>query len=125
LQAENGLHPVQYEAIIGDNNYITNGFQVVRITDITASPEQFGIVGVYPNPFNSSTSLTYNLPEAALVEVALYDLAGRQVADIVSGSAQAGQHTFTVDGAGLSSGVYVVQLQANEKVSKRKLTLIK
>jgi hypothetical protein len=125
LQDGNGLHPVKSDVLSGDNRYLANGFQVVRITDITASPEQFGIVDVYPNPFNSSTSLTYNLPEAARIEVSLYDLAGRQVADIVSRNAKAGQHTITVDGAGLSSGVYVVKLCSYSGISKRKLTLVK
>ncbi|MBT7617871.1 MAG: T9SS type A sorting domain-containing protein, partial [Calditrichaeota bacterium] len=83
------------------------------------------IVDVYPNPFNSNTSITYNLPEAAIVEVALFDIAGRQVSGLMLNYVQAGQHTFTLDGSDLSGGVYVLQLQANERAFKHKLTLIK
>ena len=61
----------------------------------------------------------------ANIKIALYDLSGRQVADLMDNKLQAGQHSLTIDGENLSSGVYVVQLQAEGKVSKRKLTLIK
>ena len=125
LHDGNSLKNTNFETVLGDDKYVTDGFSVIRILDVTASPEQFGIVDAYPNPFNSNTSITYNLSEAANVEIALYDLAGRQVADLMANHSQAGQHKLTIDGVGLSSGVYVAQLRANGQVSKRKLTLIK
>ena len=125
LHDGDGLKNISFETVVGDDQYITNGFSVIHVLDVTTTPEQFGIVDTYPNPFNSSLSITYNLPEAANVEIVLFDLAGRQVADLVANHSQAGQHTLAINGAGLSSGVYVVQLQANGKVSKRKLTLLR
>ncbi|MBT3231443.1 MAG: T9SS type A sorting domain-containing protein [Calditrichaeota bacterium] len=125
LHDGNSLKNVNFEAIHGDNRYVSDGFDVIYIMDVNASPNQFGIVDVYPNPFNSNTSITYNLPEAAIVEVALFDIAGRQVSGLMLNYVQAGQHTFTLDGSDLSGGVYVLQLQANERAFKHKLTLIK
>ncbi|MBT7618214.1 MAG: T9SS type A sorting domain-containing protein [Calditrichaeota bacterium] len=113
------------ETITGDNKYIADGFQVVRILDVTASPEQFGIVDTYPNPFNSTTRITINLPEALKVDFALYDLSGRVVFDIASGHLKTGMHTFVIDGSFLASGVYIAQLQASGKDYKSKITLLK
>ena len=127
IRHHNGIesHNVKFEIISGDSKYTTNGFQVVRILDVTVSPEQFGIVDAFPNPFNSKSNLTYYLPAALDVNIDLYNLAGRKVSDLFSADIQAGQHTLTIDGMDLSSGVYFVQLQAGGNVFKRKLTLIK
>jgi len=114
-----------FETISGENKYVTDGFQVIRLLDIIETPVQFGIIDLHPNPFNSYSSVVYNLPEAAQVNLALYDLTGRQVVELMSDYTQAGQHSFTLNGAGLSSGVYILQLQSRGEVSKRKLTLIK
>ncbi len=119
------LHAVEFESVAGENGYSTDGFFVIRLLDIQGLPEDFSIVDVYPNPFNSSTSLTYTLPEASRVEVAVFDLIGRQVVSILQDQKHAGFHTISIDGTELSSGVYIVQIQANERISKRKLTLIK
>ncbi|MBT7790777.1 MAG: T9SS type A sorting domain-containing protein, partial [Calditrichaeota bacterium] len=117
--------PVKIETMFGELKYTTDGFSVLRIQDVNAPPEMFGIVDAFPNPFNSTMSITYNLLEESRVSIALFDLAGRQIKDLTASIAQAGQHTISLEGAGLSSGVYVIQLQANGQVSKSKVTLVK
>jgi len=119
------LRAAELENIQGETKYLTNGFYVGRVLKISTLPLEFGIVDAYPNPFNSSTNITYNLPEATQVEIALFDLAGRQIVHLMSNNKHAGQHTLTIDGNALSSGVYLMQLQANSEVSKRKLILLK
>ena len=125
LQDGSGFHTCQVEPISGDLQYVTDGFQVVQLLEIIEPPEQFGIMDVHPNPFNSTASLTYNLSEPARVKIALFDISGRLVKDILSDNGQAGVHTISVDGSELSSGIYIVQIYANERIAKRKLTLIK
>ncbi len=119
------LQTAKLENIQGENKYLTNGFYVGNVLNNSTLPLEFGIVDAYPNPFNSSTNITYNLPNAADVEIALYDLAGRQIVQLLLNNKHTGQHTITIDGSSLSSGVYLMQLQANGEASKRKLTLIK
>jgi len=119
------LQTVALEPLVGSSSYIPDGFLAAHILEINPSPQEFGIVEAYPNPFNSSTNITFNLPEAAKVEFAMYDIAGRQMNSFVNNNATAGIHTHTIDGTNLTSGVYFVQLQANGKVSKLKLTMIK
>ena len=125
LHDENSFKNISFETVLGENYYVADDFSVIRVLDVTASPIQFGIVDAYPNPFNSSTSITINLPEASKVNFALFDLNGRAVVNIASGQFQAGTHTFTLDGSFLASGVYIGQLQASGKDYKRKLTLLK
>ena len=113
-----------YEIIKGDGKYHPNDFQAIRLLDSNNAPTEFGIVSAYPNPFNSSTTITYNLTESGYITLHLFDLNGRQVMDNYSGNVSAGSHTLTIDGSSLSSGVYIAELKMGDKESKKKLTLI-
>ena len=79
----------------------------------------------YPNPFNPATTISYELPESAEVNLAVYDMLGRKVATLVNENIQAGSHQVTFDASNLSSGVYVYQLEAGATVLTRKLTVVK
>jgi len=125
LLDENGLCSVQFETLAGDGLYQTDGFWAIELIDITEIPDEFGIISIYPNPFNCRTRVTYNLLEASQVDLALHDLSGRCIFDLVSSHMNAGQYAIVIDGSSLASGVYVVQLKANEDVSRSKITLLK
>jgi len=119
------LSTVNYETFLGNGKYTTDGFQLIHILNLATSPEQYGIVEAYPNPFNSTTSITINLPEVSKINLGLFDLTGRIVADIASGTMKTGLHTYSLEGSFLTSGVYIVQLQSSGGISKHKLTLLK
>ncbi|MBU0518150.1 T9SS type A sorting domain-containing protein [bacterium] len=96
------------------------------LTDIPAEiPANFAIVGVYPNPFNPTTTFSYQLPEAAHVSLAVYDLSGRLVANLVDGLRTAGSHDVTFDGSGLASGVYIYHLEAGTYQANGKMVMMK
>jgi len=77
-------------------------------------PAAFALHPNYPNPFNPSTRLSYDLAAAGSVTLTVYDLLGREVRRLVNGRQSAGRHTVEWDGGGVaaktSSGVYVVRL---------------
>jgi hypothetical protein len=79
----------------------------------------------YPNPFNPSTVIGYQLSYAGKARLAVYDLLGRQVAVLVSGTMPAGRHQVTFDASGLASGVYLIRLEAGGEVFTRRMTLLK
>ncbi|MCK5076584.1 MAG: T9SS type A sorting domain-containing protein, partial [Calditrichia bacterium] len=79
----------------------------------------------FPNPFNPTTTIVFSLVENQRVSLKIYDIAGRVVANLVSGTLNAGEHQFKFDGANLSSGVYFYRLQAGPDVFVRKINLIK
>ncbi|HRE10135.1 MAG TPA: YCF48-related protein [Ignavibacteria bacterium] len=82
----------------------------------------------YPNPFNPSTNINYNLPSGANVTLKVYDIAGREVANLFSGYQNTGSHSVRFDAAGLASGVYFYKLSVQNgadfttKVNKMILT---
>jgi hypothetical protein len=88
-------------------------------------PTEFAITSAYPNPFNSVMRIGYALPEVTDVRLAVYDVTGRLVSELVRGRMQAGMHMTVFDGAALSSGVYVVRLDAAGRTSQVKVALVK
>ena len=84
------------------------------------------ISDAYPNPFNPVTSFSYVLPEDGMVNVSVYDINGRQVAELVNGFQMAGSHPLTWNASDLSSGVYIVKMMANdEHAAVQKIMLMK
>ncbi|MEL6771347.1 MAG: DUF1501 domain-containing protein [Bacteroidota bacterium] len=76
------------------------------------SPEFVRYESAFPNPFRQRTSLAFSLEEAADVDVALYDTAGRRLRTLQRGVLDAGRHSITVEGSGLAAGTYFVRLVA-------------
>jgi hypothetical protein len=94
-----------------------------------ATPMQFAgepaLGNAYPNPFNPVTRLTYFVPDAAHVRLAVYDVTGRLVAELVNGAVDAGEHAIEWDAKGLASGVYFGRLETGGVVDIQRLVLLK
>ena len=100
--------------------------RVSRVTNkATAIPSGFALEQNFPNPFNPSTMIRYELPAAGFVRLDVYDLLGNVVATLASGRISAGVHTAMLDGAGLASGIYFARLSAGGKVLVRKMALLR
>jgi hypothetical protein len=79
----------------------------------------------FPNPFNPSTVIRYQIPAAGNARLSVHDLLGRQVAVLVEGRIGPGTHEATFHAASLASGIYFYRLQAGEFVQTKCLTLQK
>lgn len=79
----------------------------------------------YPNPFNPSTKIEFYVDRPGRVELSVYDLSGRQVAELVSRTLSAGTHSRQFDGGNLASGVYIYRLTTEYTTLSKKLTLVK
>ncbi|MBI3193795.1 MAG: T9SS type A sorting domain-containing protein, partial [Ignavibacteriae bacterium] len=76
-------------------------------------PEVFALHQAFPNPFNPTTSIAFDLPENALVSVKIFDVLGREVAILANTeSYEAGSHKLAFDGSGLPSGLYFYRISA-------------
>jgi hypothetical protein len=80
---------------------------------------------VSPNPFNPITVASYELRVASYVILAVYNVAGRKVAELVNGWRDAGAHEVTFDASGLPSGVYFAKVTYDGQSQVQKLMLIK
>ena len=79
----------------------------------------------YPNPFNPSTTLRFDLTAPVEVELHVYDLMGRRVATLVRERMAAGAHTVSFDASGLASGTYLARLQAGSVSQTQAMVLLK
>jgi hypothetical protein len=88
-------------------------------------PKQFQLHEAYPNPFNPTTELRFDLSQAGRTTLKVYDMLGREVATLVNGQRAAGTYTVSFDAAQLPSGIYFARLTSGANTQVRKLMLIK
>lgn len=88
-------------------------------------PRSFGLVRIYPNPFNPSTTILYEIPTRSFVKIDVFNLLGMRVATLVERPLPPGEHRTLFDGSGLSTGVYLVRLQAGSLCQTHKILLMK
>jgi hypothetical protein len=99
--------------------------------DLGVSPDlAFTLEGSYPNPTGGAATVSFSLNETDHAQLSVYDVMGRKVATLVDAPVPAGEHTVrwngrAADGSTVASGVYLLRLQAGERVATRRLTVVK
>lgn len=88
-------------------------------------PDTYMLGDNYPNPFNPSTEIKYQLKESGFVSLKIYDILGNEVADLVNEHKDAGYYTAKFNGNNLASGIYIYRLRVNDFVSSKKMLLAK
>ena len=93
-------------------------------------PAEFALAQNFPNPFNASTTIAFQLGLPSQVELAIYSISGQRVRTLISGSLPAGHHRLQWDGRNdrgepAASGAYLYQLSASDFVATRQLMLLK
>ena len=97
----------------------------VKYNDNNKVHEKFVLYHNYPNPFNPSTTIQYEIPNSGLVTIKVYDVLGREVKTLVNQYQNMGSHEANFNAGNLSSGVYFYQLRAGDFVSTKKMILVK
>ncbi len=88
-------------------------------------PETYNLAQNYPNPFNPSTKINFAIPKQGMVTLKVYDVLGREVANLVSEVKTAGNYIVDFDASALSSGVYFYKLDVNGFSDVKRMMLIK
>ena len=106
------------------------GCGAILSTDVDLIPVQFALNQNYPNPFNPVTTLRYDLPEDALVNITIYDMMGRVVNTIINESQSAGYKTTQWNATNyrnepVSAGLYLYTIQAGKFTETKKMVLLK
>ncbi len=79
----------------------------------------------YPNPFNPTTNIRFSIPEAQAVTIRVYDILGREIAQVMNGVLGAGSHNIPFNASNLSSGIYLYTVEASGVVRTGKMILAK
>ncbi|GBE30190.1 LVIVD repeat protein [bacterium BMS3Bbin04] len=91
-----------------------------------ALPVEYSISSAYPNPFNPSTAISVNLPDAAELSVVVYNVTGQKVAELANGQFNAGNHNLTFDASGMASGLYFVRATVPDQMDQvQKVMLVR
>ncbi len=96
-----------------------------QVPSFVAAPREFGMEPNFPNPFNPNTTLRFNIDEAGLAKLTVYDINGRMVREIHHDWLEAGQHEAALEGVDLAAGVYIVRLECNGRNAAQKIVLMK
>ncbi len=98
------------------------GIEPGAVADV---PRELVLAQNFPNPFNPSTSIRFELPNSGKVCLKVFDVLGREVAVLVDGEAAAGRHDYIFDGSRLSSGMYIYRLEIAGRSLVKKMVMVK
>ncbi|MDR3666001.1 MAG: FISUMP domain-containing protein [Ignavibacteriaceae bacterium] len=133
----NSTSPKQYSYVdkrvnTGEYNYrlkmidFNGTFKYSNIININiSSPDKFELLSAYPNPWNPTTTIRYQVPINIQVKIKVFDALGREVSTLVNEVKQAGIYEVILNGKGLASGIYYYQMKAGNFIGTKKIILIK
>lgn len=133
--AGDGFNTAQYRIRAKDvGNYtsdysssvqIAYGHQGMEKKGVDIMPNEYLLAQNYPNPFNPTTRINYQLPVAGNVSLKVIDMLGKEVAELVNETKEAGYYEVEFDASNLPSGVYFYRLQAGNYVETKKMLLLR
>ncbi|MEA2077106.1 MAG: T9SS type A sorting domain-containing protein, partial [Candidatus Marinimicrobia bacterium] len=110
---------------IGDQAIPTFNYSDITEVAIDGVPENYELAQNYPNPFNPATTVKFQIPNADMVTISIYNVTGRKVAEVMNEHLEAGYYSINFNASSLPSGVYLYRLTAGEYISVKKMTLLK
>jgi len=88
-------------------------------------PLDFALSQNYPNPFNPSTIINFSLAKSGMTQLTVYDMLGREVAQLINSNMSSGEHSIIFNAAKLPSGIYIYRLSQNQSSLIQKMILLK
>lgn len=101
------------------------GSGITDVDDEKNIPDKYKLLQNYPNPFNPSTKIQFTIPESGNVNLAVYNLLGEKVSEVLNQEMNPGKFEITFDGSNLSSGIYFYEIKTNGYRDVKKMNLIK
>ncbi|MFZ0454342.1 MAG: T9SS type A sorting domain-containing protein, partial [Ignavibacteriaceae bacterium] len=87
--------------------------------------KEFRLYNNYPNPFNPTTNIKYDLPKETFVTIRVYDILGREVATLVNEKQSSGRYIIKFDASDFASGMYICRIKAGSFIKSHKMMLLK
>lgn len=88
-------------------------------------PKEFQLYQNFPNPFNPVTNIRFDIPKASFVKVKVYDLLGKEIANLINTEMEPGRYDVNWDGTNFASGIYFYRIEAKDFTKVMKMILIK
>ena len=98
---------------------------VTLVDDGEGLPDHFALRQNYPNPFNPATTIEFSVPHEENVTLIVYDVLGREVAELYNGRPMPGTYRVTFDASSLPSGVYLYRIQSDSYTKTKRMVYIK
>jgi hypothetical protein len=111
---------VIHEDTTGNGNGVFNMEEFIE----AELPREYVVHANYPNPFNPSTQINFDLPEPAQVSLIVFDILGRKVSELASGMFEAGFHSKIWNASGVATGVYFARFTATDANGNMKLSKV-
>jgi photosystem II stability/assembly factor-like uncharacterized protein len=113
--------------VTDDGDQVIPTFLYNDVTEVAIEgvPAEFALEQNYPNPFNPATTVKFQIPNAEMVTMSIYNVAGQKVAELVNRQLEAGYYSVNFDASVLPSGMYIYRLNAGAYTSVKKMTLLK
>ncbi|MCP4550979.1 MAG: T9SS type A sorting domain-containing protein, partial [Bacteroidetes bacterium] len=110
----------------GNNGVVAHSYSIGSTTSINSqiipSNETFQ---VYPNPFNTNTTIQYTLQKSQDIKIKVFNIMGIEVAELVNGVVNSGTHKIDFNGASLASGQYLCKIETDEFIEMKKMIITK
>jgi len=105
---------------------LTGDGTLTSVEESNPLPRKFALRGNYPNPFNPTTSIVFDIPQHTTVSITIYNALGAEVAEVLRNEAyDPGTHEVTFNGVNMASGIYFYRLRTPEFTSVKKMVLLK
>ncbi len=108
-----------------DQDYTINVVESQGVSENDNIPTDFMLLGNYPNPFNSSTTIKLNLPEAGHIRVDIFNMLGQKIETLYEGNMSAGDNEIVWNGDKSTSGVYFYRVTSGDRTATRKMLMLK
>lgn len=127
VAVEEGKPNVEIPLYEGRTEELAKGYDHVYLkkTETPEEPDSYKVSSNYPNPFNPTTTIKYQVPEQTDVLVEVYNILGQTTKTLVDEQKLPGEYTIQFDGSQLASGIYFLRIKAGTFVDTQKMTLIK
>lgn len=107
------------------NNLIAIKDTITSVTEIKKENLDYKLEQNYPNPFNPVTTISYSIKQSGLVQLRVYDLLGREVAELINEQKPSGNYSIEFDASNLSSGIYFYRINTENYQQTKKMILLR
>lgn len=107
------------------NTRVADSLTSVGIVNNNTVADKYSLAQNYPNPFNPTTKISFSVPKNEFVSIKVFDIAGKEIAQLVNSEMNAGTYEYSFNGSSLASGIYFYQIKTPNFTDTKRMSLVK